>query len=316
MEQVDLRGVPGRIIEAVEQYVFGKNELLRHMVVAVLSGGHVLVEGYPGTAKTLAARSFAQAIGGEFRRVQLTPDLLPGDITGFNHYRANGSSQFVAGPLFANVVMADELNRATPRTQSAFLEAMEERQVTVEGTTHELPQPFLVVGSQSPYGGEGTFQLPDVQMDRFMLRLWSAYPEREEENSVLEQADALEAPSVDAVCATIDLRRLRELVRQVHVSDLVRGYILDIVESVRADPEVLQGPSPRGSLALYRGTRALAFLDRRDYVIPDDVQALAVPALEHRLRLTTEAELDEVTRLAAVDRAVRALTVPRGEVAP
>ena len=313
-EQEKLRGVPGRILSAVSEYVQGKNDLVRLLTVSLLSSGHVLVEGLPGTAKTLLARSFAQAIGGEFRRIQLTPDLLPADITGFNLYRPDGSSEFVQGPLFANVVMADELNRTTPRTQSAFLEAMQERQVTIEGTTYPLPHPFLVVASQVPYGGEGTFQLADVQVDRFSFRVWSGYPDRQAETHVLELADVLEQPRVEPVTTPETILELRELARKVHVSDLVLSYILDLVESLRSHDDVLRGPSPRASLALYRGSRALALIEDRDYVVPDDIRTLAPSVLEHRVRLTAEAELEEVTPEALVQGSLESVPVPKGAV--
>ena len=314
LDQDQLKEIPSRIIDEVGRYVQGKRDLLRLLVVALLSNGHVLIEGLPGTAKTLTAHSFAQAIGGQFKRVQLTPDMLPGDITGFNLYRPDGRSDFIRGPLFTNVVLADELNRTTPRTQSAFLEAMQERQVTVEGTTYHLPEPFMVVASQSPYGGEGTFQLAPVQVDRFLFRLWSGYPEREAEAQVLQQADVLEEPQVEAVTGPEAVLELRDLVKEVHVSDLVVNYILDLIGGLRGAPDVLQGPSPRASLALYRGCRALALLEGREYVIPDDVRSLAASALEHRVLLTAEAELDEVTPSDLVDHLLDTVPVPKGSI--
>ncbi|MFQ5873132.1 MAG: AAA family ATPase [Dehalococcoidia bacterium] len=304
--------VPGQILERVSQYVVGRHDLVRMLTVALLSGGHILVEGLPGTAKTLVARTFAQAIGGQFKRVQLTPDMLPGDITGFNLYRPDGTSHFLPGPLFANIVLADELNRTTPRTQSAFLEAMQEGQVTVEGSTHPLPRPFLVIASQLPYGGEGTYPLSDVQIDRFMLRLWSDYPDREVELQVLARADLLEDPHVEPVTSPEAILKLRERVKGVHVSELVSGYIVDLVDSLRQHKDVLLGPGPRASLAFYRGARTLAFLEGRDFALPDDVRLLAVPVLEHRVKLTAEAELDEVTPHTLVQQALEAVPVPKG----
>jgi len=307
-----LQEKPARATEAVCRYARGREDLARLLMVALLSGGHVLIEGLPGTAKTLVARLFAQAIGGEFRRVQLTPDLLPGDITGFYFYRPDGSSRFVPGPLFANVVLADELNRATPRTQSAFLEAMQEGQVTVEGITHPLPRPFLLVATQVPYGGEGTFPLTDVQADRFQFRLFSGYPDRETERQVLDSADALEDPHLDPVLTPEEVLRLREAVREVFVSEAVRDYILDLVSALREDPELGTRPSPRASLALYRGARALAFLEGRDFVLPDDVRRLALPALVHRVRPLPELEMEGATPEEAVRRALERVPVPKG----
>ena len=316
MNQNDRSEIPARIMNEVGRYVQGRKDLLQLLVTTLICGGHILVEGLPGTAKTLMTRSFAQAIGGQFKRIQLAPDMLPGDITGFNLHRPDRASEFIPGPIFANVVLADELNRTTPRTQSAFLEAMGERQVTVEGVTHLLPQPFMVVATQSPYDGEGTFQVPNVQADRFLFRVWSGYPERETEARVLEQADLLEESHVEAVTTPQAVLDLRDLVKMVHISDLVRNYILGLVEWLRSAPYVLEGPSPRASLALYRGCRALAFLEARDFALPDDVRRLAFPALEHRIRVTAEGELNGVTPHALIEQVLEAVPVPRGSLTP
>ena len=316
MDQEELREIPVRIQKTVEQFVHGKDELLRLLIIGLLAGGHILVEGLPGTAKTLTSRLFAQTIGGSFKRIQLTPDMLPGDITGFNLYRLDGSQEFIQGPLFANVVLADELNRTTPRTQAAFVEAMAETQVTIEGTTYRLPHPFMVIGSQLPYGGEGTFPLAEVQADRFLFHSWSNYPERQIEAQILGDADILEEPKIEAVTDPETLLKVREMVKNVYVSELVVDYILDLVGRLRSDPEVLRGPSPRASLGLYRGSRARAFLEGRDYVIPDDVRALAIPVFEHRIRPTVEAELDEVTPRSAIERAILSVPVPKGALMP
>lgn len=311
MVQERLRGLPASIVQAVEKHVYGKTETMRMLIVGLLAGGHVLIEGPPGTAKTLASNLFAQAIGGQFKRVQLTPDMLPGDITGFNLHHTSGQPDFVPGPLFANVVLADELNRTTPRTQSAFLEAMAERQVTVEGDTHSLPDPFLVIATQVPVGGEGTYQLPEVQSDRFLLRVRSEYPTRQIEDEILTNADALEAPTLQAVTSPEEVIELKKLVKTIHVSKLVNDYILDLVETLRADQDILLGPSSRASLALYRGARVLALLGERDYVIPDDVRELAKPVLEHRVRLTAEAELDGLRPSAIVDNLLEKVPTPQ-----
>jgi MoxR-like ATPase len=316
LDHSELSETPARIMDAVARYVHGKEELLQLLVATLLCGGHVLVEGLPGTAKTLMTRSFAQAIGGQFKRVQLAPDMLPGDITGFNLHRPDGTSEFIPGPLFANVVLADELNRTTPRTQSAFLEAMAERQITVEGVTHPLPQLFMVVATQSPYDGTGTFQIPDVQADRFLFRVWSGFPEREAEARLLGQADALEEPHVEAVTTPQAVLELRNLAKRIHISDLVVNYILDLVEWLRSAPDILDGPSPRASLALYRGCRALALLEGRDFALPDDVRRLAFPALEHRVRTTGEAEVDGVTPHTLIERVLEAVPVPKGALTP
>lgn len=303
---------PRRILDQVSAVVVGKEETKRLLLVALMAGGHILIEGLPGTAKTLLGRTFAQAIGGEFKRIQLTPDMLPADVTGFNLYRPDGHSEFVPGPIFANVVLADELNRTTPRTQSAFLEAMQEAQVTVEGHTHPLPALFVVVASQIPSGGDGTHPLTDVQTDRFMFRLWSGYPERAEEASILDMIDVLEKPQVSPVVTPEEVLQLRERCRAVHLAAPVRDYILDLVGKARQHPDVLSGPSPRASLSLLKGSRAMALLEGRDFVLPDDIQMLALPSLEHRLRLKPEAEADGVSPRGIVERCLAEVAVPKG----
>ena len=299
-------------MEEVSRYVVGREDMVKILIVALLCNGHILVEGHPGTAKTLVTRTFSQLLGGNFKRVQLTPDTLPGDITGFNIYRPDGTSQYLPGPLMANIVLADELNRTTPRTQSAFLEAMQENQVTVEGETHLLPNPFLVVANQLPYGSEGTYPLSDVQVDRFMFCLWSGYPEREQEIKVLSQADFLEDSHVEPITTPESILELRKQVKNVRVSDMVIGYTVDLVAFIRRHKDSLIKPGPRASLALYRGSRALAFLDGRDFVLPDDVRILAGPALDHRIRLTAEAELDEISPHSLVEQAIEEIPVPKG----
>jgi MoxR-like ATPase len=283
------------------------------LLIALLSEGHVLIEGMTGTAKTLLARTFAQVIGGEFKRIQFTPDMLPADVTGFYMYTPNGESRFIPGPVFANVLLTDELNRATPRTQAALIEAMQERQVTIEGKTHPLPKPFIVIASQMPYGAAGTYPLAEVQVDRFMFRAWSGYPTEEEEEEVIGKIDYIEEPDVSVAARLEDVLSLQKLVKKVYVSEKVRKYIVDLVTHVRLDPDVLIGPSPRASIALYKGSRALAFLNQRDYVIPDDVKKLAFQALEHRIRVKPEAEIEDVTPKSIVERALKETPVPKIE---
>jgi MoxR-like ATPase len=305
--------IPRKILDEVSKVVVGKEEVKEILLISLLSEGHALIEGMTGTAKTLLARTFAQAIGGEFKRIQFTPDMLPADVTGFYMYTPNGISRFIPGPVFANVLLTDELNRATPRTQAALIEAMQERQVTIEGKTHSLPKPFIVIASQMPYGTTGTYPLAEVQVDRFMFRAWSEYPTKEEEEEVIGKIDYIDQPNINVVTRLEDILELQKLVKKVYISEKVRGYIVDLVTQIRRDPDVLIGPSPRASIALYKGSRALAFLQQRDYVIPDDVKKLAPQALEHRIRVKPEAEMEDVAPKAIVERALKDTPVPKIE---
>lgn len=305
-----LHEVPVRIFDAVSKIVIGKDEVKTLLMVALLSGGHILIEGMAGTAKTLIGKTFAQAIGGGFKRIQLTPDLLPTDVTGFYLYRPDGTSKFVPGPIFANVVLADELNRTTPRTQAAFLEAMQEHQVTIEGAPHPLQLPFMVIASQLP-SGAGTYPLADVQVDRFMFRAWSGHPTSEEEAEVVSHIDLLDEPAVEPITTPETIMKLKEQVKAVHVSEGVRRYLVALVNRVRQDPDVSVSPSPRATIALYKGSRALAYLEGRDYVLPDDAKRLAFAALQHRVHVKSEADMDGVTAEAVVERALQEVAVPK-----
>ncbi len=307
----ELRAIPTRILDAVSRVVIGKDEVKTLLLTALLSGGHALIEGMAGTAKTLLGKTFALAIGGQFRRIQLTADLLPTDVTGFYLYTPDGSSRFIPGPMLANVVLADELNRTTPRTQAAFLEAMQEHQLTIEGHSHLLPEPFMVIASQIPTGGAGTYPLAEVQIDRFMFRAWSGYPTSEEEAEVLGSIDQLEQPSVEAVTTPDAVMALREQVKTVFVSEDVRQYLVALVNRIRQDPDVALGPSPRATIALHKGSRVLAYLDGREYVIPDDAKRLARAALEHRVHMKAEAEMDGITAETIVGRALQEVAVPK-----
>ncbi len=300
-----------KVRDEVSRVVISKEREKEILMVAILCGGHILIEGPVGTAKTSLARTFAQVIGGEFKRVQFTPDMLPADVTGFYLYTLEGESRFVPGPVFANILLADELNRATPRTQAALLEAMQEGQVTIEGKTHLLPRPFMVIASQLPYGGEGTYPLTDAQVDRFMFRALSTYPSEEEEREVIGRIDYLERPDVKAVIAPDELLRLQGEVRSIHVSEKVRDYIVSLARALRYHRDVLLGPSPRASIALYKGSRALAYLEGRDFVLPDDVKRLLQPALMHRIRLRPEAEMEDITPEMVIDRVAEEVAVPK-----
>ena len=301
------------ITAEVSKVVIGKDEIKELLLIALLSQGHVLIEGLPGTAKTTTARTFAQVIGGEFKRVQGTPDMLPTDILGFNLYQPDGSSKFIPGPIFANVLLADELNRTTPRTQSALIEAMQEQQVTIERETHPLEQPFIVIASQLPYGGAGTSPLTEVQTDRFMFRIWSGFPGMEEEAQILQNIDEILEPHISPAATTNDIIQLQQEAKKVHIAESIRHYIVDIIDRLRRHPDLSLGPSPRGSIALLKGARALAFTQERDFVIPDDVKRLLVPALCHRIRISAEAEMEDVTPEDIVNKIATEVPVPKIE---
>jgi MoxR-like ATPase len=278
-----------RVIAEVSRAVVGKRSVLEKMLAAFLtSGGHVLLEDYPGLAKTLTANSFAAALGMDFKRIQFTPDLLPGDITGGYIYdRANNNFSLRRGPLFANIILADEINRASPKTQSALLEAMQEYQVTLEGETMPLPEPFIVVATQNPIEYEGTFPLPEAQLDRFMIKLSVGYPDRSEEQQILRsrrerQTDAFDLQSITDGDTFQEMRRCIET---VFVNEDIERYIVEMVTKTRTHRDVVVGASPRGTLALLKLARASAAMQGRDYVLPDDVKSFAKSALSHRLML-------------------------------
>ncbi len=285
----------GRAVgEQVGSVIVGKADQTRLVMTALLAGGHVLIDDVPGVAKTLLVRAFAAALGLSFARLQCTADLLPADVTGSLVFdQRAGDFAFRPGPVFANVVLADEVNRATPRTQSAFLEAMEERGVTVDGRTHPLPDPFLVLATQNPVELKGTFPLPEAQLDRFLLRLRMGYPSREEETAMLARFRAADPlADVRAAGAANGISAARAAVREVHVADDVTGYVVALARATRETPLLRLGASPRASLALLHAAQAWAALDGRDFVTPDDVQRLAVPVLAHRLILSRDAAVE------------------------
>ena len=298
------------IMNEISKVVIGKEQLKEMLLVALIAGGHVLIEGPPGSAKTTLANSFASAIGGSFKRIQLTPDMMPSDVTGFYLYSTTGHTSFVPGPIFANIVLTDELNRTTPRTQAALLEAMQEHQVTIERETFPLDEPFMVIATQLQSGGEGTYPLTDVQVDRFMLRIFSDYSSLEEEEMVLNNIDSIDKHSIQAIASTQEIRDIQASARQVQVSPLVNKYIVAIVNSLRNDPDMLSGCSTRASIALFKCARVLALFDGRDFVIPDDVKRLIYPALEHRIKVKPEAEMDDVTPRMLLDRTLEKIPVP------
>lgn len=292
-----------RLIENIERVIVDKDRVIRQTVTAVLVGGHILFEDVPGVGKTMLCRALAKSIGGKFSRLQCTPDLLPSDLLGATIYeRQSGEFKFRPGPVFSNLLLADEVNRATPKMQSALLECMEEHQATVGGTTHPLPEPFIVVATQNPIEYEGTFPLPEAQLDRFFIKLRMGYPSPQAEAQMLEdQQLAHPLESLEPICQTEEIRAAMKAVHAVHVEANVRQYIVAIVDATRCHPQVLLGASPRASQTIYRLAQAQAVLDNRNFVIPDDVQSIAPSALSHRL-LLRDSELgdsEQVERVVA-----------------
>ena len=278
---------------SIARVIVGKNETIELLLVALLTHGHVLIEDVPGLGKTTLAKALARSLGVAFQRIQFTPDMLPSDITGVSIFNQKTNDfEFRPGPLMANIVLADEINRAGPRTQSALLEAMEERQVTVDAVTRALPQPFLVLATQNPIELEGTFPLPEAQLDRFLLRVSLGYPTPDEERDILRRfRDADPLAELTPVASAEDVLTLGQVVRSIHVSEPIETYILKLTQATRDDSAIALGASPRGSLALYRSSQALAAIRGRAFVIPDDVQALITPVLGHRLLPSSQSRL-------------------------
>lgn len=308
----DVGGMAKRVIANVEQAIVGKRQQLILSLVAWLCEGHILLEDVPGVAKTMLARALARSLGCTFKRIQCTPDLLPTDITGASIFNQKTVEfEFRAGPLFAQVVLADEINRTTPRTQAALLEAMAESRVTVDGVTHQLGPPFLVIATQNPIDHEGTFPLPEAQLDRFLMRFSLGYPTLEEELKMLEMLQrGYPIDSLQPVVTTDELVACQKAVREIYVDDKVRRYLMQIVHDTRAHDDIGLGGSPRASLALFRASQAMAALRGRNYVLPDDVKKVAAPALTHRIILKPESRLRKVTASALVDEIIAEIAVP------
>jgi MoxR-like ATPase len=288
-----IRDAAERVRANVARVIVGRDDVIELALVAMLCGGHVLIEDVPGLGKTMLAKALARSVGCTFRRIQFTPDLMPSDVTGINFYnQKSGEFEFRAGPLIANIVLADEINRATPRTQSALLEAMEEQQLTIDGVTKPLPRPFLVLATQNPIELEGTFPLPEAQLDRFLLRIRMGYPDEIEEDAILVRFEA-ESPldTLQPVIEARELLRLAALLPSVHCDPSVRRYIVRLTQATRAHPSVELGASPRATLALFRASRALAAVAGRDFVLPDDVKRLAPAAFGHRIMLGSQSRL-------------------------
>jgi MoxR-like ATPase len=301
-----------RLRENVQKVIVGKDEVINLTLVAVLCEGHILLEDVPGIGKTTLARTLAASLGCSFQRIQFTPDLLPSDVTGLSWFNQKAQEfQFRPGPIMSQVVLADEINRATPRTQSALLEAMQERQVTVDGVTRGLPRPFLVMATQNPVELEGTFPLPEAQVDRFMLRINLGYPTEKEENYILERF-RVEEPldSLEAVTTSQEIMDLQDQRKEIRVEDSVREYIVKVARTTRGHPEIDLGASPRATLALYQASQAWAAIGEREFVIPDDVKAVAPSVLTHRLMISPQAQLRGRTPEELVADIVASVPVP------
>lgn len=301
-----------KIIENIEKVIKGKRQSVKYALLCFISEGHLLIEDPPGVGKTMLAKSLARSIEGTFKRIQFTPDLLPSDITGVVVYQSQKEDfRFLPGPIFANVVLADELNRTTPRTQAALLEAMEEAQVTAEGTTYKLPSPFFVIATQNPFEHFGTYPLPEGQLDRFLLSVSLGYPNFQTEEAVVKM-QLLSHPIEDLkpVVSAQEISEIQQMVRKVHVEEELIHYAVDITKRSRTHPKVLIGSSPRGSIALIRLAQARAFLSERDYVLPDDIKDVAPYALSHRLVLKAQYREDNLTPREIVQEILEAVKVP------
>src|SRR5213080_1910520 len=298
----DLATAVQRVVANDEKVIVGKGESVAFSLIAVICHGHVLIEDVPGVGKTVLTKAIARSIGCTFKRIQFTPDLLPSDVTGTSIYnQKTGNFEFRPGPIMAQIVLADEINRATPKTQSALLEAMEEAQVTVDGVTYHLPEPFMVMATQNPIEYEGTFPLPEAQLDRSFMRVQLGYPKEKEEIAILDAQRIIHPlETIEQVLSSEELLRAQSASREIHLAESVKTYVVDVVTATRSHPDVYLGASPRGSLALSRAAQAYASMNGRDYVVPDDVKALAAPTLAHRLILQPQARLKDLAATTVV----------------
>ncbi len=317
--RIDLTGLTQKVEEIrsnLSQYLVGQHQLVEHLIIALLADGHVLIEGVPGVAKTMTAKLLAKSIHADFRRIQFTPDLMPGDITGTSVFNARSNEfEFRHGPLFANMVLADEINRAPAKTQAALFEAMEERQVTVDGKTYPLDFPFMVLATQNPVEHEGTYRLPEAQLDRFIFKLLVNYPTLDEEASILQKANLQSSqPDFSAVKTILnktDIVGLRDTIQQIHVEEPLFRYIAQIVSATRQNPSLYLGASPRASIAILRAAKASACINGRDFVSPNDIKQVIAPVLRHRVVLTPEKEMEGVNVDTVIHQLVDKIEIPR-----
>jgi MoxR-like ATPase len=302
------------VVRNIERVIVGKRDVVQLAVINLLSRGHLLIDDVPGVGKTMLARSLAISLGGSFRRIQFTPDMLPSDITGVSVYnQATREFEFRPGPIMSDIVLADEINRATPKTQSALLEAMQERQVTVDGVTHPLSQLFMVIATENPIEYEGTFRLPEAQLDRFLMRIQLGYPGRDDEANVMDlQQFGHPINDLEPVVSTEEVLRAQDAIRAVYIAPSIKHYIVDLVRHTREHSDVYLGSSPRGSLGLYRAVQAYAVLQGRDFVLPDDVKALVPPVLGHRLILAPGAHLRNLDDKQVLTEVLKRVVVPGG----
>ena len=309
----EISSVCKKLIDEVGKVVVGKENVLKYVMLGILTDGHVLFEDYPGLAKTLTAKTFSQAMGCKFSRVQFTPDLLPADITGTYIFNQKESEfKLIKGPIFTNILLADEINRAPPKTQAALLEAMQEKQTTMEGQTYRLEKPFLVLATQNPIEYEGTYPLPEAQIDRFLLKLNVGYPSPQEEKEILSRMKKVDLhdAKVEKVVYPSDILKMQEIVKNVFIDEKIEEYIVNIVYNTRSDPRVEVGVSPRGSIALFKLSKAHAAFYGRDYVIPDDIKQVAVPSIAHRLVLKPETRFKGIKPEQIIEEILSGIPVP------
>lgn len=314
----DVQAVTDVLVENVERVIIGKRDVIELVAVGLLAQGHILIEDVPGVGKTMLARALSRSLGCTFRRIQFTPDMLPSDVTGVSIFNQKTLEfEFRPGPIMAQVVLTDEINRATPKTQAALLEAMQELQVTVDGVTYQLPRPFLILATQNPIEYEGTFPLPEAQLDRFLIRIRLGYPDQHDEVAILDsQQYTHPLTQIEQVVDVEVLKTAQEKLKDVYVDPLVKRYIVEIITQTRRHPDIYLGASPRGSLALYRTGQARSAMQGRDYVLPDDIKALATPTLAHRLIISPSARLRDVTGETVMREILSTVPVPGARVRP